>query len=356
MSSFLDELRKKHDREWPEIAKAKLAAEQVRKQLHDLLMSDDDRLVSDECSIVVLGSVARDEKTSRSDLDWTLLIDGQADPNHRTISHTIRERIRETFKSPNPEGAFGGMAFSHNIIHQIGGQEDTNSSITRRILLLLESQAIGERRAYENVLRSVLRRYLEDDISFSKRSSKKQYGVPRFLLNDVVRYWRTMAVDYAHKRAARAGKGWATRNIKLRLSRKLIFASGMLMCFSPYLSPKVIFDSRLMGTSELLPLLTNHLMHYVGMTPLEILAEAFLKCSRPEASRDAFDAYDAFLVGLDNSETRDHLDGLDPSQADSDELFQEMRSVSEKFQGALTRLFFDESNDLHTLTMKYGVF
>ncbi len=37
------------------------------------------------------------------------------------------------------------MAFSHDIIHQIGGQDDTNKNTTQRILLLLESCAIGQR-------------------------------------------------------------------------------------------------------------------------------------------------------------------------------------------------------------------
>jgi hypothetical protein len=36
------------------------------------------------------------------------------------------------------------MAFSHDIIHQIGGQNDTNKNTTQRILLLLESAAMGK--------------------------------------------------------------------------------------------------------------------------------------------------------------------------------------------------------------------
>jgi len=36
------------------------------------------------------------------------------------------------------------MAFRHDIIHQIGGQNDTNKNTNHRILLLLESRAIGK--------------------------------------------------------------------------------------------------------------------------------------------------------------------------------------------------------------------
>jgi len=54
----------------------------------------------------------------------------------------------------------GKLAFSHEIIHQIGGEDDTNSNTTKRILLLLESAPIGRHDASDRVLDSVLSRYI----------------------------------------------------------------------------------------------------------------------------------------------------------------------------------------------------
>jgi Putative nucleotidyltransferase DUF294 len=161
--------------------------------------------VGTEYSILVFGSIGRDELTPGSDLDWTLLVDGIADPAHLDVALAIRRKLDDVgYKQPGPEGVFGNFAFSHELIHQIGGQDDSNANTTRRILLLLEGQAIGRGDAYNRVVSAILHRYLKEDRGLWYGSS--EFKVPGFLLNDIARYWGTMAVDFAYKQRTRGNE------------------------------------------------------------------------------------------------------------------------------------------------------
>jgi hypothetical protein len=156
-------------------------------------------------SVVLFGSIARGEVTSASDADWSLLVDGQADPEHPKVAQEVGKRIRDVVgKEPGREGVFGSLAFSHDLIQLIGGKDDTNQNLTRRNLLLLESRPFGNADAYNRTVKQVFHRYVHEDLSPEKR--EREFYVPRFLLNDFARFWRTMAVDFAYKRRRRSSQ------------------------------------------------------------------------------------------------------------------------------------------------------
>jgi hypothetical protein len=337
-------LRDQLNAEWPAIQAALQNASSARERLQEGLVG----YVPPDTSFVVYGSLARGEFTSKSDLDWTLLVDGPADPAHQQAELAIAKRLVELkFKEPGPVGTFGGLTFSHDLLHKIGGDDDTNRNTTQRILLLLESVPIGDRTSYRGVVRNVLRRYIEEDYLAPGESP---FRVPRFLQNDVARYWRTMAVDFAQKRRERGGRGWALRTVKLQMSRKLMYTAGLLSCFSCKL--ELENSDPVLGT----PRVVSHLEELVRKTPLDIVAGTVLRyfgeLSGP--ARDLFTAYDEFLALLADSERRDHLDRLPPG-ADDDLQFKEARAVTKRFQQALTTMFFDRA-PLSELTKLYGVF
>jgi predicted nucleotidyltransferase len=330
------------------------------EELDRLLSEEIGKYTSHDTSLVVFGSLARGEWTSSSDLDWTYLIDGEANSDHLAIVRQIqsvlqRKENKKKFRPPGPTGTFGNMAFSHDIIHQIGGQNDTNKNTTWRILLLLESRAIGKNaEAYERVIRAVIGRYLAEDNHLLTHDSKR-YRVPRFLLNDIVRFWRTMAVDFASKQRDRAGEGWGLRNAKLRMSRKLIFASGLLVCFSPHLD--LIPGSKISTDENDIKLhLLQHIRDRVMLSPLEILAQSIRLYRVPRSiGKELFDSYAEFLNLLDDKLARKKLEDLRSEDSRTDPTFKRVRKISQSFEHALDHIFFKNPH-IRPLIRKYGVF
>jgi hypothetical protein len=208
--------------------------------------------------------------------------------------------------------------------------------------------------AYERVIKAVINRYLEEDNHPLDRESKR-YRVPRFLLNDIVRFWRTMAVDFASKQRDRAGERWGLRNAKLRMSRKLIFASGLLVCFSANLDPEL--NTKISTDKNDIKLkLVNHIREHVRMTPLEILRRSTEQYGVPkDIVKDLFGAYVRFLNLLNDTKSREALKALKSEDSRTDATFQDVREISGIFEKCLDNIFF-ENKVIAPLTRKYGVF
>lgn len=348
----IEELEQEVGASWIHLRKARKKASEIKQQLTENLSS----LLTEEISTVVFGSLARNEFTEGSDLDWTLLIDGRANSQHLNAKHEIGEQISKLdLRKPGKEGTFGDLAFSHDIIHKIGGGDDTNKNTTQRILLLLESTTIGRNEAYNRVLKEILNRYVTEDWGLTN----ELIDVPRFLLNDIARYWRTVAVDFAYKRKERQGQGWAIRTIKLRMSRKLTFAAGLLTCFSCATNDELINKIKNCEEIECRPqIMVDHLFSLIRLTPLDRLAHIILpyKQLHPHV-KQIIENYNSFIELLSNSEKRNHLENLLAEDVAKDRDYKYAREISHDFQNGLNKIFLEENGTmLYKLTKKYGVF
>jgi predicted nucleotidyltransferase len=350
-TSNIDRLEQRLQADWKHIKAARNLAVAKRAELRSAL----DGLDSQDTSIVVSGSLARDEFTEGSDIDWTLLIDGSADPRHYDLTARIKASVdRIAAKSTGAEGLFSTMVFSHDLIHQIGGDDDTNRNTTRRLLLLLESCAVGREGAHHRVIRNILNRYLLEDRGFWRGS---QYRIPRFLQNDFARYWRTITVDFAYKLRTRSGKGSAIRNAKLRMSRKLIYVSGLLACFRCHLDHTADQWKEVASKIDRREQVVDYFHGIFRQTPLEIIASVLFRFTHlDQASRQVLDSYDEFLGILANPEARKRLETITEDLAASDEVFLRARSLSHAFRDGLLAIFFDTRSGLDELTKNHGVF
>jgi len=322
------------------------------------------RLLDTDSSLVLFGSFARHEMVPGSDCDWTLLINGVVNNRHAHDARLIERAIRnaaengKALKKPGPTGTFGNLCFSHDLVHKIGGVDDSNENLTRRILMLLESRPVSlsqtdsASEVWTAVLRSILERYFEEDVHFSQ--TKK---VPRFLLNDLTRYWRTICVDYAAKHREQEGAKWAIRNAKIRLSRKLLYATGLAFCFRCQLNPPAPEPGMSVASIESF---IAAALEFAGTAPLEFLAK-FIDDSlngdkRISVSEHIFGSYNGWLGLLGDPERRVRLESLGHSEANGDESFQEVRKLGSDFADGLKLLFFDRTLDtdpIANLSLEY---
>lgn len=291
----IEDLEQSH----PNIFKARAKSNAVLARLRGDMPS------VDGVSVVANGSLARGEVTSQSDFDAYPLYRNRAKASATQLFTAVHQRAG--LKEFAAEGAFGVAAAADTMSKNIGGQGDDNHRFTRRMLLILESTPIGDRKVYDDTVRSVIQRYINDDIS------DKQIG--RFLLNDIIRFYRQMCVDFEFKTVEQT-KPWGIRYTKLIFSRKIIYYSGVIMCAE--LANKKAAEKR--GCLELM----------INMPPIDRLLLALGEDIVP-----ALTEYDNFLKLLDDKQSRDDLAGVKVLRETHSDLFRDVKASGHRYSKIL---------------------
>lgn len=286
-----------------------------------------------DCAVIMFGSWGRGELSGGSDDDWALLVDGPLQEGIDERVSALGNRLGDDERKPGTQGVFGGPVLGDDLIRNIGLEEDRNQNLTRRILLVLESVAITNLELHRRVRDHVLDVYLDQSI--------KDFRPPRFFLNDLVRYWRTVCVDFVGKeRREPDGEKWAIRNAKLRTSRKMLFASGLL---------PVLLASRFNRAQ-----IRGYLREQFSALPSDRVAEAFLDFGAVDAGLRTFRAYDRWLGILSDAELRLELEALPREDAPNSRLFRDVTRLAEELEGGLLTLLFD--TELYPQVRDFGIF
>jgi hypothetical protein len=199
------------------------------------------------------------------------------------------------------------------------------------MLLMLESVPVHGDEIHRRSWLAVLDVYLAE-LRHDRRP-------PRFFLNDVIRYWRTIAVDFAGKQRDSDEK-WGLRNAKLRTSRKVLFAGGLVPIVRCHALPR--------------PQVRPFLIDQLSRPATDRLADAFLAAGLHDAGVRCLGAYDRWIGLLGDAAVREELAALDRRSARSSPTFIGVRRLAADLQNGLLALLFE--TPLAPAVREYAIF
>lgn len=246
-------------------------------------------IVADRAACVyATGSLGRGEMSERSDLDIFILRNGSS-PAPLTNLDEIRltARLVEVARSqkyPDFSGD-GKYVKAHDVtkdlIGKLGTSEDDYANVfTARMLLILESRPILGLDAYRDTIDSVTATYWRD------YSQNSRGFLPVFLMNDILRFWKTLCLNYEE----RTGSEKDTKTGKRRLHNYKLKHSRLLTCYSAIIYMQAILK-RDDGTVS-----PEAVLHMISESPTKRLE--FVAAQQPEARtavQQILDNYSRFL-------------------------------------------------------------
>lgn len=256
--------------------------------------------------VFAAGSLGRFETGRISDLDVFILADrpGRIDGEpsiDASIDADLRRDLEILVKTLDlpPFSGYGKFLRIHELSDLISAtgdpSDDKENWFTTRLLLLLESQPISNDALYQRAMQKVLENYYRDG------KGRRDFR-PLFLLNDVLRYWRTLCLNYERDRALE--KPWWKKNLNLKFSRKLTVFSTALAIVSSELNNVTQFKE------------------FSKKVPLERLASVLDKINDQSLSNrfgEVLSDYESFLAAKSYSELeRKDVGKIDEFRAKAD--------------------------------------
>nr|VFK61604.1 MAG: Nucleotidyltransferase domain-containing protein [Candidatus Kentron sp. TC] len=170
-------------------------------------------------SIFCAGSLGRGDARSESDLDLFILSKKEKKEIRRIdtiklLANAININEKLEYPGFSNDGKYFKVYSFPEMLKRLGSpDDDVKNLFTVRMLLLLESRPIINEELYKEQIDLILKHYFRD-------SSERNPFLPLFLVNDILRYWRTFCLNYELVRND-SKKSWRKKNINLKFSRML---------------------------------------------------------------------------------------------------------------------------------------
>ncbi len=208
--------------------------ETIRNAFLETKISDDKRLTA-----FCAGSLAREEIGSKSDLDIFVVTSEDCLPRLYEIEiYATLIEINHQLKFPDfsNDGEFLKIYSLNEMMTFTGSPRDDHENFfTARMLYLLESKALSNTAAYDWFLKDIIRHYFRD-------ATDHEEFLPVFLVNDILRYWRTLCLNYEVIRND-VERPWRKKNVNLKFSRMLtVFGTIVPVVAKPITDSDSLFE------------------------------------------------------------------------------------------------------------------
>ena len=245
-----------------------------------------------DLSIYVTGSYGRLEAHAASDLDLFFVLDRPTPIERQTKTLIDADLIRLAAEMGFPpfsnDVQYLEIHLLNDMLEKLGGSEDDfKNFFTARLLLLLESRPIYGQEIYNQILTKITEAYFRDYHDHTEGFR------PLFLVNDILRFWKTLCLNYENRRnrsTERAQKNkHHLRNLKLKFSR-------LLICFSTIIPLSAVKESTPSDVLEL-----------TALPPVDRLSRIANSGEQQQALGRILELYSDFLATVARADIQDWI-------------------------------------------------
>jgi hypothetical protein len=329
---------------WPRLAQNR---EFSQRQLTDIRAEAAHASLDGILTVAMAGSFGRDEASEVSDADFIIVLQDDAtldEERRHALNTNVYAAVAGMFTSrgivePNPNGVFAEARTLSELLPAdldggIGQPSEHSDVMGKRLLLLLESKWLWNEEGYHRTIEAIFDRYAKH----VREEPRKEFVL---LLNDLIRYFRYICVNYESTFDLQRDK-WAIRNVKLRHSRLLMYF-GLLV---------LLGEASSMG-----PEAEKHawVRDQLALTPLERVQLAYNRANDSKFSLVA-GLYNSFLESISDPSLREMLSAVAYSDRYQNQEFARLKANSDAFQGELARFCYGQRGRWSDRFYEYLIF